>query len=34
MLAATAIGEQAEATRTRNFLLDLDPSDHFEVASS
>lgn len=34
MLAATAIGEQAEATRTRNFLLDLDPSDHFEVARS
>jgi len=31
MCAATAIGEAAEATRTRQFLLDLDPSNHFEL---
>ena len=29
MCAATAIGEAAEANRTRQFLLDLDPSNHF-----
>jgi hypothetical protein len=29
MCAATAIGEEAEATRTRTFLLELDPVDHF-----
>jgi hypothetical protein len=31
MRAATAIGEEAEARRTRAFLLDLDPADHFAV---
>jgi hypothetical protein len=31
MCAATAIGEEAEATRTRQFLLELDPSNHFEL---
>src|SRR5919109_2279940 len=31
MCAATAIGEEAEAVRTRNFLLDLDPANHFEI---
>lgn len=34
MRAATEIGEDAEATRTRNFLLDLDPMDHFEVGGA
>ena len=29
MSAATAIGEEAEVTRTRQFLLELDPSNHF-----
>ena len=29
MCAATTIGEEAEATRTRQFLLDLDPANHF-----
>src|SRR5215475_14225653 len=29
MYAATTIGEEAEATRTRQFLLELDPSNHF-----
>ena len=29
MCAATTIDEAAEATRTRQFLLDLDPSNHF-----
>jgi hypothetical protein len=29
--AAAAIGEGAEARRCREFLLELDPSDHFEV---
>ena len=29
MCAATAIGEEAEVTRIRQFLLDLDPSNHF-----
>ena len=29
MCAATTIGEEAEATRTRQFLLDLEPSNHF-----
>jgi len=29
MLAASEIGEESEATRTRTFLLDLDPADHF-----
>jgi hypothetical protein len=29
MLAATEIGETAEAVRTRAFLLDLDASNHF-----
>jgi hypothetical protein len=31
MCAATAIGEEAEATRTRQFLLELDPANHFGV---
>lgn len=31
MRAATAIGEDTEATRTRHFLLDLDPTNHFEL---
>ena len=31
MRAATAIGEAAEADRTRQFLLDLDPANHFGV---
>jgi hypothetical protein len=29
MCAATEIGEEAEAMRTRTFLLDLDPANHF-----
>jgi hypothetical protein len=29
--AALAIGEDAEATRTRHFLLDLEPTNHFEL---
>jgi hypothetical protein len=29
--AAAAIGEGAEARRCREFLLELDPSDHFDV---
>lgn len=31
MRAAAAIGEGAEARRCREFLLELDPSDHFGV---
>lgn len=31
MLAATEIDEESEATRTRDFLLVLDPDNHFEV---
>ena len=31
MCAATTIDEKAEATRTRQFLLELDPSNHFEL---
>ena len=31
MRAAMAIGEDAEATRTRHFLLDLEPTNHFEL---
>ena len=31
MCAATAIGEEAEGTRTSQFLLELDPANHFEV---
>src|SRR5438067_636360 len=31
MCAATAINEAAEATRTRQLLLDLDPSNHFAL---
>jgi hypothetical protein len=31
MRAATAIGEVPEATRTRDFLLDLDPTNHFAL---
>ncbi len=31
MCAATAIGEEAEITRTRQFLLELDPANHFGV---
>ncbi len=31
MRAAAAIGEGVEARRCREFLLQLDPSDHFEV---
>jgi hypothetical protein len=34
MQAATAIGETDEASRTRDFLLDLDPSDPFKLAQS
>ena len=34
MCAATEIGEANEATRTRDFLLDLDPSNHFELERS
>lgn len=34
MLAATEIDEAAEATRTRDFLLTLDPENHFEIESS
>ena len=34
MQAATAIGETDEASRTHDFLLDLDPSDPFELAQS
>ena len=29
MCAATAIGEDAEVTRIHQFLLELDPSNHF-----
>jgi Protein of unknown function (DUF3151) len=29
MRAAVAIGEDSEAVRTRDFLLDLDPTNHF-----
>jgi hypothetical protein len=29
MRAATAVGETEEATRCRDFLLDLDPTNHF-----
>ena len=29
--AATAIGEASEAVRTRDFLFDLDPTNHFEL---
>jgi len=32
MRAAAAIGEGVEARRCREFLLELDPSDHFGVA--
>lgn len=32
MRAAAAMGEGVEARRCREFLLDLDPSDHFNVA--
>jgi hypothetical protein len=31
MRAATVIGEDAEAARTRDFLLDLDPTNHFAL---
>ena len=31
MCAATAIGEEEEVTRTRQFLLELDPANHFGV---
>jgi len=31
MLAATEINEVSEATRTRDFLLMLDPQNHFEI---
>ena len=31
MCAATTIDEKAEATRTRQFLLELDPSNHFAL---
>jgi hypothetical protein len=31
MCAATAIGEASEATRTRQFLLDLDAANHFGI---
>jgi hypothetical protein len=31
MRAATEIGEEAEAARTHDFLLDLDPANHFEL---
>ncbi len=31
MLAATEINEASEATRTREFLLTLDPTNHFEL---
>jgi hypothetical protein len=31
MCAAQAIGEDTEATRTRQFLLDLDPTNHFAL---
>lgn len=34
MQAATTIQEEAEATRTRQFLLDLDPANHFGIARS
>ncbi|MCZ6873561.1 MAG: DUF3151 family protein [bacterium] len=34
MQAATEIGETDEATRTGDFLLDLDPSDPFRLAPS
>jgi hypothetical protein len=34
MQAATAIDEEAEANRTRQFLLDLDPANHFGVERS
>lgn len=29
MCAATTIGEEAESTRTRQFLLEMDPANHF-----
>jgi len=29
MCAATAIGEAAEVTRIQQFLLELDPANHF-----
>ena len=32
MRTATAIGEMDEALRTRKFLLDLDPSNHFGLS--
>lgn len=32
--AATAIGETDEASRTHDFLLDLDPSDPFELTQA
>ena len=32
MCAATAIGEEAEITRIQQFLLELDPSNHFGLA--
>ena len=32
MCAATAIGEEAEVTRIHQFLLELDPSNHFGLA--
>jgi hypothetical protein len=31
MLAATEIDETSEATRARDFLLVLDPQNHFEI---
>lgn len=34
MQAATAIGETDEASRTHDFLLELDPSDPFEIAQA
>jgi hypothetical protein len=34
MCAATAIGEENEAVRTRNFLLELDPTNHFELGQA
>lgn len=34
MAAATTIGEEAEAVRTRQFLLELDPANHFAVTSA
>ncbi len=32
MLAATEMGETSESERTREFLINLDPSNHFELA--